>query len=206
MPGSSRQEPETRDAQPVLAFASAKELDEWYAGEHARTPGLWLKIARKASGIPTVTHHEALDSALCYGWIDGQRVRYDDVYFLQRFVPRRPRSNWSQVNRDNVERLIAEGRMQSAGFAAIEAAKNDGRWERASAPPSKATVPDDLQVALDANGAAAAAFAALNRTNRFAILFHIEQAKRPETRARRIQQYVDQLASGEPARPLNARG
>ncbi len=155
-----------------------------------------IKIAKKASGIPTVTHAEALDVALCYGWIDGQRDSFDDQWFLQRFTPRRPRSNWSKVNCAKVERLIEEGRMQPPGLAEVERARADGRWAAAYDAPSTATVPDDLQRALDQSPAAAAFFATLNSQNRYAILYRIQDAKKPETRARRIEKFMAMLEDG----------
>ena len=181
---------------PIIAFESPAAWEEWLAREHGSQNGVWLKIAKKATGIPTVTHAEALETALCYGWIDGQRKSFDDQWFIQRFTPRRARSNWSKINRDKVERLIAEGRMQPAGRREIERAKADGRWAAAYDPPSTATVPDDLQQALDRHPAAADVFATLNRANRFAILYRVQDAKRPETRARRIETFVAMLAEG----------
>ena len=155
-----------------------------------------MKIAKKSSGITTVTFPEALEGALCYGWIDGQRNSFDDQWFLQRFTPRRPRSKWSKVNRAKAERLIEEGRMQPAGLAEVERARADGRWDAAYDPPSAVTVPPDLQRALDENPAAAAFFATLNRQSRLAILYPIHDAKKPETRARRIERFVAMLSDG----------
>lgn len=186
---------------PVIAFESPAAWEEWLAREHASQNGVWVKIAKKATGIPTVTHAEALEVALCYGWIDGQRKSFDEQWFIQRFTPRRARSNWSKINRDKVERLIAEGKMQPAGLREIERAKADGRWDAAYDPPSVATVPDDLQRALDANPAAAAFFATLNSQNRFAILYRVQDAKRAETRARRIETFVAMLAEGKKVYP-----
>jgi uncharacterized protein YdeI (YjbR/CyaY-like superfamily) len=148
-----------------------------------------------------VTFAEAIDSALCYGWIDGQRNRFDEQWYLQRFTPRRARSTWSKINRDKVERLAAEGRMRPAGIREVERAKADGRWDAAYDAPSAATVPEDLQRALDANPAAAAFFATLNSRNRFAILYRVQEAKRPETRARRIETFVAMLAQGQTVYP-----
>ena len=179
---------------PVLPFASQQAWEAWLAGHHATVKGVWIKMAKKASGIPTVTHTEAVDVALCYGWIDGQRNRFDDQWFLQRFTPRRPRSRWSKINRDRVERLIEEGRMRPAGLREVERAKADGRWEAAYDAPSAAKVPDDLQRALDQNPAAAARFAALSGGNRFAIILQVQGAKKPETRARRVQRFVAMLS------------
>jgi uncharacterized protein YdeI (YjbR/CyaY-like superfamily) len=186
---------------PVLPFESAAAWEEWLAREHGSQNGVWVKMAKKATGIPTVTHPEALEVALCYGWIDGQRKTVDEQWFIQRFTPRRARSNWSKVNRDKVERLIAEGRMRPGGQAEIERAKADGRWDAAYDPPSAATVPDDLQRALDAAPAAASFFATLNSRNRFAVLYRIQDAKRPETRARRIETLVAMLAEGKKPYP-----
>ena len=186
---------------PVIAFETPAAWEAWLARQHDAQNGVWVKIAKKAAGIPTVTHAEALDVALCYGWIDGQRKSFDDQWFIQRFTPRRARSNWSKVNREKVARLIADGRMQPAGLREVERAKADGRWDAAYDPPSTATAPPDLQRALDANPAAAASFATLNSQNRFAILYRVQEAKRPETRARRIKAFVTMLAAGEKLYP-----
>ena len=181
---------------PILTFASAAEWEAWLEASHASADGVWLKLAKKGSGIPSVTYAEALDAALCFGWIDGQKRSFDERWWLQRFTPRRPRSVWSQRNREHVERLTAEGRMRPAGQREVDAAKADGRWDAAYASPSTATVPADLQAALDADPAAAAFFATLNSANRYAILWRIETAKRPETRARRIATFVEMLREG----------
>jgi len=160
-----------------------------------------LKIAKKGRGIASVTHAEALEEALCFGWIDAVRHAHDDDFFLQRFVPRRPRSKWSQVNRDKAVALIEAGRMHPAGLAEVERARGDGRWDAAYEPQSRATVPDDLQAALDANPAAAETFATLRSQNRYAILFRLRDAKRAETRARRLGQFVAMLERGETPYP-----
>ena len=186
-----------KDGLPILAFASDEDFERWLAGEHESAAGLWLKIAKKAAGIPTVTYAEAVPTALCFGWIDGQKASYDEQYFLQRFTPRRPRSKWSKINRSHVERLVAAGRMRPAGMAQVELAKADGRWDAAYDSQSTATVPDDLAAALQARPAALAAFDQLNSVNRYAILFRVHDAKRPETRARRIATFVDMLERGE---------
>jgi len=186
---------------PVIAFESQGTWEAWLEEHHSTSTGVWLKIAKKASGIPTVTHAEALDAALCYGWIDGQRNRLDDQWFLQRFTPRRARSNWSKVNVGKVAELTGQGRMRPAGLREVERARADGRWDAAYDAPSKATVPDDLQQALDANPAAAAFFTTLNSSNRFAILYRIQDAKKPETRARRIEKFVAMLADGQTLYP-----
>jgi uncharacterized protein YdeI (YjbR/CyaY-like superfamily) len=179
---------------PIIPFASRGAWEAWLDEHHATSNGLWLKIAKKASGIETVTYAEAVDAALCYGWIDGQVNKFDGDYYLQRFTPRRPRSKWSQVNREKVAKLIEEGRMKPAGLREVERAKADGRWDAAYESPSKATVPDDLRAALEKNEEARAFFETLNGTNRYAILYQIQDAKRPETRARRIEKFVAMLA------------
>jgi uncharacterized protein YdeI (YjbR/CyaY-like superfamily) len=155
---------------------------------------LWLKIAKKGSGIETVTFPEALDVALCYGWIDGQRARFDERFFLQRFTPRKPRSKWSRVNREKVTKLIETGEMKPSGLREVDRAKADGRWAAAYEPQSTATVPDDLLRELEKNDAARMFFSTLDSRNRYAILYQIQDAKRPETRARRIAKYVAMLA------------
>lgn len=178
---------------PTLPFASGEKLERWLEENHDTSAGVWIKFARKASGIESVTYAEAVDAALCYGWIDGQTRGLDDEYWLQRYTPRRPRSKWSKVNRKNVARLTDAGRMQRAGMSEVRRAKDDGRWDAAYDSPSTATVPDDLQRELDANPEAARAFDALSRSRRYEILYQIQDAKRPETRARRIKKYTNQL-------------
>jgi uncharacterized protein YdeI (YjbR/CyaY-like superfamily) len=182
---------------PVLTFASADEWEQWLDDHHADPVGVWMKIAKKASGIRSITAPEALDVALCFGWIDGQRRGLDDEWFLQKYTPRRPRSRWSQINRDKATELVAQGRMRASGMRAIEAARADGRWDAAYAPQSSTTVPPDLEAALQANAAAATFFATLDSRNRFAVVHRVEEAKKPETRARRIEQFVAMLARGE---------
>ena len=189
------------DDLPTLAFPSQAAWEEWLERNHEQSPGVWLKIAKKASGIETVTHLEALEVALCFGWIDGQRNRFDDEWFLQRFTPRRARSKWSQINRGSVERLIEQGRVRPAGLREVERAKADGRWDAAYASPSKIGVPPDLQRAFDAQPAAKEFFDTLDSQNRYAVLYRIDDAKRPETRARRIEQFVAMLARGEKLYP-----
>lgn len=158
-------------------------------------------MAKKDSGITSVNHAEALEVALCYGWIDGQRKAEDSKYFLQRFTPRTPRSTWSKINRDKALKLIEEGRMQPAGLAEVDRARADGRWDAAYDAQSVATVPPDLQAALNAKPKAAAFFAKLDSRNRYAVLFRTQGAKKPETRARRIAQFVEMLAKGEKIHP-----
>jgi uncharacterized protein YdeI (YjbR/CyaY-like superfamily) len=179
------------------AFASADDWEAWLREHHDTAPGVWIKFARKGSGVPTVTYMEALHAALCFGWIDGQARGLDDAFYLQRFTPRRARSIWSKRNRDFATALIESGRMQPAGLREVERAKADGRWDAAYDAPSTATVPEDLQRALDANPAAAELFATLNSQNRYAVLHRVQTAKKPETRARRIEKFVAMLAAGE---------
>jgi uncharacterized protein YdeI (YjbR/CyaY-like superfamily) len=182
---------------PLLSFASKDEFAAWMDEHHASSDGIWIKVAKKSSGVPSVHTPEALDVALCYGWIDGQRKSLDDTYFLQKYTPRRARSKWSKVNVGKVEALIAAGEMRPAGFAEIERAKADGRWDAAYDSPRNMQVPPDLQAELDNDPAAAAFFASLDSQNRSAILYRLHDAKRPETRARRLAQYVEALKRGE---------
>ena len=182
---------------PVLPFESKKKWADWLARQHDKSPGVWLKLSKKDSGIPSVTRDEALDIALCYGWIDGQGKSFDDKYWLQKFTPRRPKSIWSKINTEKVERLITSGEMKPAGFRAIEAAKQDGRWEAAYASQKNSTVPEDFQAVLNKNRKAKAFFATLKGASRYAILFRIHNAKKPETRAKRVQQFVEMLERGE---------
>ena len=186
-----------RDDLPVMAFDSDQAWQSWLDANHGASPGIWLQIAKKASGIPTVTYAEALEVALCYGWIDGQRSGYDADYFLQRFTPRRPRSKWSRINVDKVAELTRSGRMHPAGLAQVAAAKADGRWAAAYGGSATITVPDDLRAALDANTAAREFFDTVSRTNRYAVLYRIHDAKRLETRAKRIAMMVQMLADGK---------
>jgi uncharacterized protein YdeI (YjbR/CyaY-like superfamily) len=183
--------------QPVLFFATPVDLEAWIDEHGEESDGIWLKFAKKDSGIESVVYTEAVEIALSHGWIDGQAKRLDDRHYLQRFTPRRPRSKWSRINREKAERLIAEGRMRAGGLREIERAKEDGRWEDAYDSPSTATVPDDFQAALDAEPAAAEFFASLGSTKRYSFLYRITDAKRPETRAKRIAEYVELLARGE---------
>ncbi|MGY1725258.1 YdeI/OmpD-associated family protein [Blastococcus sp. SYSU DS0533] len=180
---------------PMLPFADQPALEAWLEAEHATAPGLYVQIARKGSGIPSVTSAEVVESALCFGWIDGRGQRLDDSYHLLRLTPRRPRSVWSRKNVATVERLTAEGRMRPAGLAAVAAAQSDGRWARAYPGPATATVPDDLAAALDADPGAQAAFDALGGQDRFAILFRVHTAVTPAGRARRIAAAVQALAA-----------
>ncbi|HEU4702003.1 MAG TPA: YdeI/OmpD-associated family protein [Conexibacter sp.] len=188
------------DELPVLPFASGQAWEAWLEREHASAPGVWLKLAKKESGIASVTYAEALDVALCFGWIDGQRRAFDATWFLQRFTPRTRGSRWSKINTEHAERLIAAGHMRPAGLAQVEAARADGRWEAAYTGQASATVPPDLQAALDANPAAAAFFATLRGASRYAILYRVQDARRPQTRARRIARFIAMLERGETLR------
>lgn len=192
---------EEKQGLPILPFASQRKWEEWLDKHHATSKGLWLKLAKKDSGIESLNYAEALDIALCYGWIDGQKGAFDGEYWLQKFTPRGPRSKWSKINRDKAAALINEKRMQPAGLAAIEQAQRDGRWEQAYDSQSKASVPEDLQRELDRNPEAAAFFAALNSVNRYAVLFRIHDAKKPETRAKRIEKFIGMLNRGEKIHP-----
>ena len=183
--------------QPVLFFDTPAKLEAWIDEHGEDSDGIWLKFAKKDSGIESVVYAEAVEIALSYGWIDGQAKRHDDHHYLQRFTPRRSRSKWSKINREKAERLMAEGRMRPAGLREVERAKEDGRWDEAYDSPSTATVPDDFRAALDAEPAAAEFFASLGSARRYSFLYRITDAKRPETRAKRIAEYVELLARGE---------
>jgi uncharacterized protein YdeI (YjbR/CyaY-like superfamily) len=187
--------------QPELAFASQDEWRAWLAEHHAGSDGVWIRFAKKGSGIPTVVYKEALEVALAYGWIDGQVKAIDERWYRQRWTPRRARSRWSKINRAAAERMMERGEMQPAGLAEVERAKADGRWDAAYDAPSTATIPEDLQAALDADPAAARFFEALDSNNRYAILHRLQDAKKPETRARRLEKFVAMLARGETIHP-----
>ncbi len=180
-----------------LSFRSAAEWERWLTDNHARSEGVWIKIAKKATGIDSVRYPEVLESALCFGWIDGQRLALDEERFLQRFTPRRKRSRWSRINRDTAERLIAEGRMRPAGLSEVERARSDGRWQAAYAGPKASALPDDLLGELEARPEAKESFEGLSSQNRYAILYRLEEAKRPETRARRLAKFIAMLEAGE---------
>jgi len=185
------------DDLPVHLFTARSELEAWLEDNHGSSLGFWLKIAKKGSGVESVNYAEALELALCFGWIDSQKRGLDESFFLQRFTPRRPRGKWSQINRAKVEELIAAGEMRSAGLAEVEAAKADGRWDAAYAGQRAATVPDDLQRELDRNQAARDFFAKLDSANRYAILYRLQEAKRAETRERRLRKFIGMLERGE---------
>ena len=189
------------DPLPVMSFESTDAWDAWLAAHHADSPGLWLKIAKKGAAGRTISYSEALDVALCHGWIDGQKGRYDDDYWLQRFTPRKPSSKWSKINTERVAALTASGRMRPAGLREVERAQADGRWEQAYESQSRVTVPEDLARALAANERASAFFATLDSANRYAILYRIGAAKKPETRAKRIDTYVAMLSEHKKIHP-----
>jgi len=189
------------DPLPVMSFESTGAWDKWLAAHHADSPGLWLKIAKKGATGRTVSYSDALDVALCHGWIDGQKGRHDDEYWLQRFTPRKPGSRWAKINTEKAAELIDAGRMQPAGLREVERARADGRWDAAYAGQRTMAVPPDLERALAGNEAAHAFFATLSGANRYAILYRIADAKRPQTRARRIEQYVAMLAAHETIHP-----
>lgn len=190
---------------PIMPFSSQRHFEKWLDANHAKSAGMWLKIAKKDAGIPTVTYAEALDVALCYGWIDSQKKSFDEKYFLQKFTPRGPKSIWSKINCEKVERFIAEGKMKPAGMKTVDLAKADGRWDAAYASQSKADIPVDFSIALDANPKAKSFFATLNSVNRYAILFRIQNAKKPATRERNIAKFIEMLAQGKTIYPQRAK-
>jgi len=186
---------------PIELFEDQGAWAAWLESNHADSPGLWLRHAKKASDLASVSYAEALDVALCYGWIDGQKKSYDESSWLQKWTPRGAKSIWSKINREKALKLIEQARIQPAGLAEVERAKQDGRWEAAYDSHSTATVPDDLQAALDSNAEAGAFFATLNSTNRYAILFRIQTAKKAETRAKRIREFIGMLERHEKMHP-----
>ena len=190
---------------PVLAFKSQQAFDAWLTSQPSDCWGLWLKIAKKSSGISSVSRDEAVDTALCHGWIDGQLDRFDDAHWLIRFTPRQSTSKWSAKNRARALELISLGRMRAGGLSEIERAKKDGRWEAAYAGQSTAEVPDDLRLALSKSKKAKAFFETLDSKNRFAILYRIHDAKKPETRTARIEKFIAMLVAGETIYPLKTK-
>jgi uncharacterized protein YdeI (YjbR/CyaY-like superfamily) len=187
----------TKAADPIRLFSTQKDWSAWLAKNHRICQGLWLRLAKKGSALQSVTYSEALEIALCYGWIDGQKSGESDDAWLQRFLPRSKKSIWSKINREKVTVLIARGRMKAAGLDAVEAAKKDGRWNAAYDSPKGAKIPADFQAALDANSRARQFFAGLDGANRYAMLFRIQTVKKAETRARKIREFVGMLARGE---------
>jgi uncharacterized protein YdeI (YjbR/CyaY-like superfamily) len=186
---------------PVIAFKSREAWHDWLASQASDSAGLWLKLAKKSSGIVSISKPDAIDTALCHGWIDGQLDSFDDEYWLIRFTPRQSSSKWSERNRTRALELVELGRMLPAGLREVERAKKDGRWGAAYAPQSTADVPDDLRAALAKNKKASKFFETLDRANRFAILYRVHNAKKPETRMARIEKFVAMLAAGETIHP-----
>jgi len=186
------------DDLPIIEFATSAEWETWLEEHHSDAPGLWIKMAKKASGIPSVTHPEAIDVALCFGWIDGQRRSYDTDWFLQRFTPRRAKSRWSQINREKVERLTELGLMRPAGQLEVDRARADGRWDAAYPSARNLEVPDDLRLALEAAQGAAAAFAGLNAGDRYVILYRLFHTAEPEARSRIIGKTLTGLLGDDP--------
>jgi uncharacterized protein YdeI (YjbR/CyaY-like superfamily) len=190
---------------PVFAFESQQAWGAWLTSQSAQSRGLWLQIAKKSSGIASVSRQEAFDTALCYGWIDGQLDSFDDKYWLIRFTPRQPSSKWSEKNRARALELVQLGRMQPAGLKEIERAKADGRWGAAYAAQSTAQVPDDLRAALAKNRRAKGFFETLDSKNRYAILYRIHHAKKVETRKARVEKFVAMLIEGKTIYPMKSR-
>jgi uncharacterized protein YdeI (YjbR/CyaY-like superfamily) len=189
------------DGLPVMSFAAPAAWEEWLAAQHGASTGIWMKLAKKGGGAETVTYAQAIEVALCFGWIDGRKGALDEVHWLQRFTPRGTRSKWSRINRDKAQELIDAGRMHPAGLRQVELAKADGRWEAAYEGQRTITVPPDLEQALAENEVARAFFGTLSSANRYAILYRVGDAKRPETRARRIATYVAMLAERKTIHP-----
>ena len=193
--------PRAKQEEPVAFFDSAEAWDAWLAENHASSTGVRVKIAKNGSGIVSVVYPAVLDIAISYGWIDGVRNALDETYFLQRFTPRRRRSKWSKINREKASKLIERGDMKPAGLSEVEKARADGRWDAAYDSHRTATVPDDLQRALEGNRLAREFFATLNSQNRYAVLYRIQDAKKRETRARRIAEFEEMLSTGEKLHP-----
>jgi uncharacterized protein YdeI (YjbR/CyaY-like superfamily) len=189
--------PETKGDLPVLEFKGQAAWERWLEANQAEVGGAWIKLAKKSAPVTTINHTQALEGALCYGWIDGQAAGYDEHYHLVRFTPRRARSKWSQINREKAIELIDAGRMKPAGMAAVEAAKADGRWDAAYPPQSSAPVPDDFQKALSENPKAKEFFETLTGATRYAFLYRLHNITRPEARAKRIAYYIELLAEGK---------
>jgi uncharacterized protein YdeI (YjbR/CyaY-like superfamily) len=182
----------------ILSFRSPAQFRKWLAANHRQSGGIWLRICKKNAEEASVTYPGALDEALCFGWIDGQKQRHDESSWLQKFTPRRPKSGWSKINTQHAERLIQAHRMKPAGHAEIAAAKKDGRWTAAYDSPSKSTIPEDFLAALRKNKKAAALFETLNKANLYAIAYRLQTAKKPETRQKRMDAILAMLAKGQP--------
>jgi len=187
----------TKKDQPILSFQTQKKWRNWLHKNHKKSDGIWLRIYKKDSGVKTVTYSQALDEALCYGWIDGQKNKYDELSFLQKFTHRRKKSIWSKRNTEHIERLTKEGKMHPAGLAEVEAAKADGRWEKAYDSPAKMDIPDDFLKALARKPKAKAFFKTLNKTNLYSIAWRLQTAKKPETRERRMKAIIEMLEEGK---------
>jgi uncharacterized protein YdeI (YjbR/CyaY-like superfamily) len=186
---------------PVLLFDSQQKFADWLAEQHNRSAGIWLKLTKKGADFPSVTYDEAVETGLCYGWIDSQKKGFDESYWLQRFTPRKPKSIWSRINREKAEQLIASGQMRPAGLAAIELAMQNGRWDAAYDSQGRITVPTDFQAELDKNPKAKSFFERLDSANRYAILFRLQTVRKAETRAKRIRQFVGMMEQGEKIHP-----
>jgi uncharacterized protein YdeI (YjbR/CyaY-like superfamily) len=193
-----------KKSEPVLAFKTAQDLEAYLAGEPPASNGFWLKLSKAGAVEATINKGDAIEAALCWGWIDGQLDKFDDQHFLVRMSPRRPGSRWSAKNREAADRLLMQCRLQSPGLAEVEVAKSDGRWEAAYASQGKAEVPEDLAAALASRETAKRFFEALDRANRYSIIYRVNDAKRTETRAQRIAQFVEMLARGETIHPRTA--
>ena len=186
-----------KDGKPILQLASPEEWEAWLDAEHAGSDGVWLKFAKKGSGVTTVLYPEALDVALCFGWIDSQVMTLDERFYLQKFTPRRSKSKWSKINVEKIAALTKAGRMRPAGLEQVELAKADGRWDAAYSSPANMTEPPDLKKALKASPKAAEFWATLNKSNRFAAIYQLEDAKKPETRERRLAKFIGMFERGE---------
>ena len=196
----------THRDEPALTFTTVEDLEAYMSSRAEGLKGFWLKLSRSGAPKISISKQAAIEAALCCGWIDGQLAKFDDGYFLVRMTPRRPKSRWSEKNRATAERLARQGRMKPAGQAQIDAAKKDGRWAAAYASQGKAGVPQDLETALAANKAAKGFFDKLDRANRYSVIYRVGNAVRPETRAKRIAQYVGMLARGEAIHAIKPAG
>jgi uncharacterized protein YdeI (YjbR/CyaY-like superfamily) len=196
--------PEPTDL-PIKPFTSQKTFTTWLAKHHATSNGIWIKFAKKDSGIRSIVYAEAVEASLCYGWIDGQALKFDERYYLQRFTPRRAKSRWSKINRDKASALITSGAMRPAGLAEVERARADGRWDAAYSSPKNVQIPEELARAFARNAKARKAFETLDSRNRYAVLYRVEAAKKPETRTRLAKQFVEMLANGETPYPRPER-
>jgi uncharacterized protein YdeI (YjbR/CyaY-like superfamily) len=186
---------------PIILFKTPRDWERWLRQHCEGAPGVWLRLAKKDSGLASVSYAEAVELALCYGWIDGQKRTHDQSSWIQKFTPRGRRSSWSKINREKAEALIRSGRMQPSGLAAVTLARQDGRWDAAYDSPSRAAVPPDFQAALDRHTKAKAFFTTLSGANRYALLYRLQTAKKAETRARRIEQFIDMLERGKTIHP-----